>query len=122
MASTSSGGAPLSRLACSHAPGGPLVSARMVSSRSRRITGGSIGGKGRCDAAATLRSVSELRPHEILLVGDDEGIRGATAESLRRDGFEVRMEGSGPDGLAAFRDREPSLAILDVMLPGLGGV
>jgi len=66
--------------------------------------------------------VSELRPNEILLVEDDEVIREATAESLRRDGFEVRMAGTGPDGLAAFRDREPSLAILDVMLPGLGGV
>ena len=66
--------------------------------------------------------MSELRPNEILLVEDDEVIREATAESLRRDGFEVRMAGNGPDGLAAFRDREPSLAILDVMLPGLGGV
>jgi two-component system response regulator MtrA len=66
--------------------------------------------------------VSELRPHEILLVEDDEVIREATAESLRRDGFEVRMAGTGPDGLAAFREREPSLAILDVMLPGFGGV
>jgi two-component system response regulator MtrA len=66
--------------------------------------------------------VNELRPNEILLVEDDDVIREATAESLRRDGFEVRMAGTGPDGLAAFRDREPSLAILDVMLPGLGGV
>ena len=66
--------------------------------------------------------MSELRPNEILLVEDDEVIREATAESLRRDGFEVRMAGNGPDGLAAFRDHEPSLAILDVMLPGLGGV
>ncbi len=66
--------------------------------------------------------MSELRPNEILLVEDDEVIREATAESLRRDGFEVRMAGTGPDGLTAFRDREPSLAILDVMLPGLGGV
>jgi DNA-binding response OmpR family regulator len=66
--------------------------------------------------------MSDLRPHEILLVEDDEVIREATAESLRRDGFEVRMAGTGPDGLAAFREREPSLAILDVMLPGFGGV
>ena len=66
--------------------------------------------------------MSEFRPHVILLVEDDEVIREATAESLRRDGFEVRMAGTGPDGLAAFREREPSLAILDVMLPGFGGV
>src|SRR5258708_7859038 len=30
--------------------------------------------------------MSELRPHEILLVEDDEVIREATAESLGRDG------------------------------------
>ena len=58
--------------------------------------------------------MSEFRPHVILLVEDDEVIREATAESLRRDGFEVRMAGTGPDGLAAFREREPSLAILDL--------
>ncbi len=66
--------------------------------------------------------MNAIRPPEILLVEDDEVIREATAEGLRRDGFEVRSAGTGPDGLAAFQEREPSLAILDVMLPGLGGV
>jgi DNA-binding response OmpR family regulator len=66
--------------------------------------------------------VTELRPPEILLVEDDEVIREATAEGLRRDGFVVHTIGSGTGGLEAFREREPSLAILDVMLPGLDGV
>jgi DNA-binding response OmpR family regulator len=67
--------------------------------------------------------VSEtLRPAEILLVEDDEVIREATAEGLRRDGFAVVTVGTGTAGLQAFRDREPGLAILDVMLPGIDGV
>jgi DNA-binding response OmpR family regulator len=64
----------------------------------------------------------EFRPAHILLVEDDEVIREATAEGLRRDGFAVTEAGSGPEGLAAFQGQEPSLAILDVMLPGFDGV
>jgi DNA-binding response OmpR family regulator len=66
--------------------------------------------------------VSEVRPPHVLLVEDDDVIREATAEGLRRDGFAVTTVGTGPAGLAAFRRDEPSLAILDVMLPGLDGV
>jgi two-component system response regulator MtrA len=66
--------------------------------------------------------VSTIRAAEILLVEDDEVIREATAEGLRRDGFLVSAAADGIAGLAAFRAREPSLAILDVMLPGLDGV
>jgi two-component system response regulator MtrA len=66
--------------------------------------------------------MSEIRSPQLLLVEDDEVIREATAEGLRRDGFDVRTVGTGPAGLDAFRDEEPSLAILDIMLPGLDGV
>ncbi len=60
-------------------------------------------------------------PH-ILIVEDDEVIREATATGLRRDGFSVATAADGPGGLEAFRRESPSLALLDVMLPGLDGV
>ena len=60
-------------------------------------------------------------PH-ILIVEDDEVIREATATGLRRDGFSVATAADGPGGLEAFRREHPSLALLDVMLPGLDGV
>jgi two-component system response regulator MtrA len=66
--------------------------------------------------------MTEIRPAEILLVEDDEVIREATAEGLRRDGFVVQSALDGPTGLALFHELQPSLAILDVMLPGLDGV
>ncbi len=66
--------------------------------------------------------MSTIRAAAILLVEDDEVIREATAEGLRRDGFVVVTAADGQAGLAAFRESEPSLAILDVMLPGLDGV
>jgi two-component system response regulator MtrA len=66
--------------------------------------------------------VSELRPPKILLVEDDAVIREATALGLRRNGFEVVTAPDGPEGLAAFQREQPSLALLDVMLPGLDGV
>jgi DNA-binding response OmpR family regulator len=69
-----------------------------------------------------MGGMSEVRAPDILLVEDDDVIREATAEGLRRDGFAVQTVATGNGGLEAFRDREPSLAILDVMLPGLDGV
>jgi DNA-binding response OmpR family regulator len=66
--------------------------------------------------------MADIRPAEILLVEDDEVIREATAEGLRRDGFVVQAADDGLSGLRLFRELRPSLAILDVMLPGLDGV
>ena len=66
--------------------------------------------------------MSEIRPAEILLVEDDDVIREATAEGLRRDGFVVTGVPNGREGLQSFREQEPALAILDIMLPGIGGV
>ena len=66
--------------------------------------------------------MSELRPPKILLVEDDAVIREATALGLRRNGFDVVTAPDGPEGLSAFHREQPSLALLDVMLPGLDGV
>ncbi|MFF7214362.1 two-component system response regulator CseB [Streptomyces sp. NPDC008238] len=58
----------------------------------------------------------------VLFVEDDDVIREATTLALERDGFEVTAVQDGLAGLAAFRARQPDLALLDVMVPGLDGV
>jgi DNA-binding response OmpR family regulator len=58
----------------------------------------------------------------VLFVEDDDVIREATQLTLERDGFAVTAMPDGLSGLAAFRARQPDIALLDVMVPGLDGV
>jgi len=58
----------------------------------------------------------------MLFVEDDPVIRKATGDYLSRNGFEVVLAEDGDRGLAAWREMEPVLALLDVMLPGIDGV
>jgi DNA-binding response OmpR family regulator len=62
------------------------------------------------------------RPPRILLVEDDPTIRQMTRLALERDGFAVDTAHDSDSGLAAFRAASPDLVLLDVMLPGVGGV
>ncbi|MGW3011939.1 response regulator transcription factor [Streptomyces sp. NPDC001219] len=59
---------------------------------------------------------------DVLLVEDDSLLREATQLSLERYGYRVRAVCDGLAGLAAFRERVPDVAVLDVMLPRLDGV
>ena len=58
----------------------------------------------------------------VLFVEDDDVIREATTLALERDGFEVTAVADGIAGLDSFRARQPDIALLDVMVPGLDGV
>ena len=57
----------------------------------------------------------------VLLVDDDPGVLDVVAFTLRREGFEVDEETDGARALAAARERDYDLVILDVMLPALSG-
>jgi DNA-binding response OmpR family regulator len=62
------------------------------------------------------------RPPRILLVEDDPTIRQMTKLALERDGFAVATADDSASGLSAYRAQPPDLVLLDVMLPGVGGV
>lgn len=57
----------------------------------------------------------------VLVVEDDQGIREVLERALVFEGYQVDVAGSGEDGLALFRSREPQAVILDVLLPGMDG-
>ncbi|MFN5195169.1 MAG: response regulator transcription factor [Cyanobacteriota bacterium] len=62
----------------------------------------------------------------LLLVEDDDTIRETIRDALLQEGFQVKACGNGRqalDWLVQARDGEPfSLVVLDLMLPGLGGL
>lgn len=57
----------------------------------------------------------------ILIVDDEEHIRELVAHYLVRDGYSVEFASNGPEALEKFRRLEPSLLVLDIMLPGMPG-
>src|SRR5690349_5536844 len=65
---------------------------------------------------------SGMAATHVLFVEDDDVIREATTLALERDGFQVTAAPDGLTGLEAFRAKQPDLALLDVMVPGLDGV
>lgn len=59
---------------------------------------------------------------KILVVEDETAIRRFIKINLERQGFEVMDVESGEEGLDAFTDFNPDIALLDVMLPGISGL
>jgi two-component system, OmpR family, alkaline phosphatase synthesis response regulator PhoP len=62
-------------------------------------------------------------PQETILVVEDEaGISSFVSAFLRKDGFEVKATASGREALALVKSEQPSLVVLDLMLPDLDGM
>src|SRR5271165_5220452 len=57
----------------------------------------------------------------VLIVDDEEHIRELVAHYLTREGFAVEQASTGPQALEMFAQVQPSLVVLDIMLPGLSG-
>jgi two-component system response regulator RegX3 len=58
----------------------------------------------------------------ILVVEDEASFSDALSYMLRKEGFEVAVSATGPDGLAEFDRDGADLVLLDLMLPGLSGL
>jgi len=57
----------------------------------------------------------------VLVVEDEESFSDALSYMLRREGFEVAVASTGPEGLEEFDRNGADLVLLDLMLPGLNG-
>ena len=58
---------------------------------------------------------------KILIVEDEESIRGFLKINLKRNGYEVIEVDNGEDGIKIDKKEKPAIVILDVMLPGIDG-
>jgi two-component system, OmpR family, response regulator MtrA len=58
----------------------------------------------------------------VLVVDDDAPLAEMLTIVLRQEGFEALAVTRGDEAMAAFRDYRPDVVLLDVMLPGRGGI
>jgi CheY-like chemotaxis protein len=59
----------------------------------------------------------------VMVVDDDPGVLGMLDESLRREGFSVRLAATGPEAIRIYRRfrRNIDVVLMDVNMPALDG-
>jgi excisionase family DNA binding protein len=57
----------------------------------------------------------------VLIVDDDEQVRGYVRVNLEAQGYNVREAGNAEEGLLAVEESQPDLVLLDVMMPQVDG-
>ncbi|MFA6003323.1 MAG: response regulator transcription factor [Elusimicrobiota bacterium] len=61
-------------------------------------------------------------PQRILLIEDDALFRKAVADILAMNGFAISQAGSGRAGVVKALAEMPDLVVLDMVMPGMGGL
>jgi two-component system response regulator MtrA len=69
-----------------------------------------------------LEEVVTQSSQRVLVVDDDASLSEMLGIVLRSEGFEPLFESDGRAAVATFRQAQPDLVLLDLMLPGLGGL
>ena len=59
---------------------------------------------------------------KVLIVDDEPNIREVVGLYLRRDGHDIVSAADGEEALEVFRESEPDLVVLDLMLPKISGL
>ena len=59
---------------------------------------------------------------KILIVEDEEAIRGFEAINLRRVGYTTVEAGSGEEGVALALSLRPDIILMDLVMPGMDGI
>ena len=63
-----------------------------------------------------------MSPPFVLVVEDDPSVRGLLQTLLTAEGYEVGTASDGLAGLVKASAQHPSLILLDLMMPDLGGI
>jgi two-component system sensor histidine kinase/response regulator len=72
--------------------------------------------------SASLRLTSEHLGCKVLIVDDIETNRDVLAHLLLRTGFEVQAAVSGEEGIRLHDEWKPRLVLMDLRMPGIGGI
>jgi len=63
-----------------------------------------------------------MSARRVLVVDDEQGIRGALGQLLEFEGYEVRTAANAVDGIAEFERWRPHLVFCDVKMAGIDGL
>ena len=63
-----------------------------------------------------------MKALRILLADDSQAVGELICGQLRGNGHQVRFVSSGEAAVAAFRDETPELVLMDIEMPGIGGL
>ncbi len=66
-------------------------------------------------------SIPPRRPRRVLVVDDDETLRGMLVRALTAHGFAVEQAGTGGEAVEAFGRSCPDVLLSDLVLPGPNG-
>ncbi len=58
----------------------------------------------------------------VLVVDDDASLSEMLSIVLRQEGFDAHVVERGDEAMAAFHAYRPDVVLLDLMLPGKGGI
>ena len=59
---------------------------------------------------------------KILVIDDEEFITKSLKQHLEKDGCEMCTAATGEEGLEIFKADAPDIVILDLNMPGIGGI
>lgn len=59
---------------------------------------------------------------KVLIIDDDPDIRAAYVQICKKQGWEVLTAGEGGEGLKVAKTEYPDVILLDVLMPGMGGI
>jgi two-component system sensor histidine kinase/response regulator len=58
----------------------------------------------------------------ILVIDDEESMRDSCFQVLSKDGYTAETADDGPSGLQKIREVKPDLVLVDLKMPGMGGM
>ena len=58
----------------------------------------------------------------VLVIDDEDAVREAVAEDLKREGYDLVFAANGQDGLSRLHEQTPTVIILDLRMPVMDGL
>lgn len=69
-----------------------------------------------------MTSLPKTQVQRVLVVEDEEALAFGVRDALEHAGYQVQVVHDGPSALDRIRTEQPDLVVLDLMLPGMGGL
>jgi len=67
-------------------------------------------------------STMEEKQYSVLVIDDEESMRDSCCLILAKEGFETDSAENGESGLAKLQETQPDFVLIDLKMPGIGGL